>query len=184
MSTGKDWILAAAGEVADKMTDPPYEHTLVRLPKDAHASVGLIVMHAIMHHSPFLPDTAYTVRTYRRSCAASCEVSGEEMNRENLQNALITVIQSWNRCDACGGENDDAHDSLPHMFEPPDVVEVFLKELKETGLIVTSAKSQDDLVARLRTFAAGYAEDAAQDIEDKREMYSLMIEAANALAMD
>ena len=44
-----------------------------------------------------------------------------------------------------------------------------------------SGKSDVSLADRLRRFAADYAADAAADIEDRREMCDLMLEAAAAL---
>jgi hypothetical protein len=33
--------------------------------------------------------------------------------------AIAAAMALWSRCLICGGENDDAHDSLPHSYEGP-----------------------------------------------------------------
>lgn len=58
----------------------------------------------------------------------------EEAIREKLIDALAVVIQSWDRCRICGAENSDEHDSEPHGFEPPEIVPLFLEEIRGVGL--------------------------------------------------
>lgn len=61
------------------------------------------------------------------------------LRREEIENALTVVIQSWGRCRICGDENNDAHDSVPHGYEACDYTALFLDELHGVGLEIVPA---------------------------------------------
>ncbi len=51
----------------------------------------------------------------------------------DLRRGLEVVALGSDRCQTCGGDNDDFHDAQPHAFVPVDLLHLFLEAVRSSA---------------------------------------------------
>lgn len=59
---------------------------------------------------------------------------------EELRRGVQAVIALHDRCDVCGGLNDDAHQQRPHVFEGVDPLQLFLDAARHQGVVAPARR--------------------------------------------